>query len=95
MTHSLSLAMRRYSVQSTDRIFVKRYGFLSFAKYMGKSIGKHMSKTLSGKYSQKRLNHAKQSATDAFKTVSKRSIQKTEETNSDLIGNKIANKITK
>ena len=62
---------------------------------MGKNIGKHMSKTLSGKYSQKRLNHTKQSATDTFKTVSKRSIQKTAETNSDLIGNKTANKIKK
>ena len=32
---------------------------------MGKYNGKNRSKTLSGKYSQKRLDHAKQSATDA------------------------------
>ena len=29
----------RYSVQPRDRIFVKGYGFLSFAKNVGKNIG--------------------------------------------------------
>ena len=36
----------------------------------------------------------KKSATDAVKTASKRAIQKTAEATSDLIGNKIADKIT-
>ena len=54
-----------------------------------------MSKNLSSKYSQKRLDHAKQSATDVFKTLSKRVIQKRAEAPSDLIGNKIAYKITR
>ena len=40
----------------------------------------NISKSLSGKYSQKLLDHAKQSATDVFKTASKRPIQKTTET---------------
>ena len=35
---------------------------------MGTNIDKKISKILSGKYSQKRLYHAKQSATDEFKT---------------------------
>ena len=43
---------------------------------------------------QKLLDHAKQSSTDAFKTASKRAIRKTTEATCDLIGNKIANKIT-
>ena len=43
-----------------------------------------------GKYSQKCLDHAKQSAADAFKTASKRAIQKTAEATGDLIGNKTA-----
>ena len=30
--------MARYSVQPRDRIFVKDYGFLSFAKNMGKNM---------------------------------------------------------
>ena len=38
---------------------------------MGKSIGKNIRKNLSGKYSQKRLDHAKQFATNAPKTSSK------------------------
>ena len=42
------------------------------------------------KYSQKPLDHAKQSATDALGTASKRAIQKTAETTGDLISNKIA-----
>ena len=57
----------RYSVQPWDWIFVKAYGFLSFAKNVGKSNGKNISKILSGNYSPKRLEHAKQSATDALK----------------------------
>ena len=57
--------MMRYSVQPRDRIFVKGYGFSSFAKNTGKNI----SKNLSGKYGQKLLDHAKKSATDALKTA--------------------------
>ena len=47
--------MMRCSLQPRDRIFVKGYGFLSFAKTMGKNIGKNISKNVSGKYSQKYL----------------------------------------
>ena len=52
---------------------------------MGKSIGKHKSSN----YSQKRFYHAKKSATDSFKTASKRAVQKTAEANGNLIGNKL------
>ena len=41
--------MTGYSVRSRDRIFVKGYGFLSFAKNMVKNIGKSISKNLSSK----------------------------------------------
>ena len=75
---------------------------MSFAKNLGKNIGKIISKNVSGKYSpcmlamrQKLLGRAKQSATDGFKTVSKRVIQKTAEAISDLIGTKRANRMTK
>ena len=43
---------------------------------------------MSGKYNQKLLDHAKQSATDVFKTASKRAIQKTAGATGDLNGNK-------
>ena len=62
---------------------------------MGKIIGKTMSKNLSGKCSQKLIDHAKKSVNDALKTYSKRVIQKTAEANGDLIRKKNANKITK
>ena len=76
----------RYSIEPRDRIYVKRYGFLSFTKDMGKSV--------SNKYGQKRLDSAKKSTADAIKIVSKRAIQKTAEATGDLIGNKTADKIT-
>ena len=87
--------MTRYSVQPRDRIFVKRYGFLFFATNMGKNDVKDISKDLNGKYSQKLFDHAKQSATGALKTASKRPIKKKAEATGDLIGNKIADKITR
>ena len=40
-------------------MFVKGYGFLFFAKSMGKNIGKNISKNLIGKYNQKLLDLAK------------------------------------
>ena len=64
--------MMRYSVQPQYQIFVKSYGFLSFAKNIGKNTGKNISYKLSGIYSQKLLHHAKQSAIDALKTSSER-----------------------
>ena len=88
----------RYSVQPRDWIFIKGYGFLSFAKNMDRNTGKNINKNLSGKklkYSQKLLDHAKQSATDAFKTASKRAVQKSAKATGDLIGNKTANEIVK
>ena len=60
---------------------------------MSNNIGKNIMKNLSGKYRQKLLDHAKQSATGALKTASKIEIQKTAETTGNLIGNKIADKI--
>ena len=72
----------RYSIEPRDRIYVKGYGFMSFARSM------------SNKYGKKLVDTAKKSATDAIKTASKRAIQKTAEATGDLIGNKIADKIT-
>ena len=87
--------MARYLVQPRDRIFVKGYVFLSFAKNMSKNIGKSLSKNLSCKYRQKFLDHAKESAIDALKTVSKTAIQKRTEAAGYLIGNRIADRFTK
>ena len=51
-------------------------------------FAKNMGKSLSNKYGQKLLDSAKKSTTDAIK------IQKTAEATGNLIGNKIADKIT-
>ena len=48
---------------------------------------------MSNKHSQKFLDSAKKSTTNAIKTVSKRAVQKTVKAIGDLIGNKIADKI--
>ena len=59
-----------------DIIFMKGYGFLSFAKNMVRNI--------TSKYGQKLFDNAKQSATDALKISSKRVSQKTAEATGDL-----------
>ena len=72
----------RYSIELKDRIYVKGYGFMSFARSM------------SNKYGNKLVDTATKSATDAIKTASKKAIQKTAEATGDLVGNKIADKTT-
>ena len=64
------------------KVYVKGYGFTSFARSM------------SNKYGKKLVDTTKKSATDAIKTASKRAIQKAAEATGDLIGNKVADKIT-
>ena len=56
----------RYSIEPRDRIYVKGYVFLSFAK--------NMSTQFSNKYGKKLLDSAKKSTTDAIKTASKKAI---------------------
>ena len=58
----------RYSIKLRDRIYVDGYGFLSFAKNIGKN--------LSNKFSQKLLDSATKSTRDAIKTASKKNFRK-------------------
>ena len=57
-------------------------------------FAKNIGKDLSNKYSQKNIDTAKISATDPIKTASQQAIQKTAEATGDLVGNKIADRIT-
>ena len=82
-SHSIKI---RYSIEPRETRYVKGYGFLSFAKNIGRN--------LSNKYGHKLVNTAKKSAADALKIASKREIQKTAEATGDLVGNKVADKIT-
>ena len=68
--------------QEIEYIGVYGYGVLPLAK------------NLSNKHSQKLIDAAKKTATDALKTASKRAIKKTAEATGDLIGNKVADEIT-
>ena len=63
----------RYLIEPRDRTYVKRYGFLSFAKNIGKN--------LSNNYGRKLLDSAEKSTTDAIKTASKKTIQKNSRSN--------------
>ena len=76
----------RYSVQPRERRYVKGYGFLSFAKNIGKNV--------SNKYGQKLVDTATKSTADALKIACKRAIQKTAEETGNLVGNKTADEIT-
>ena len=71
----MNIMKMKYSIEPRDRIHVKGYGFLSFAKNM------------SNKYGQKLFDAAEKSTTNAIKTASKRAIQKIAEATGDLIGN--------
>ena len=69
----------KYSIEPKFRKYVIGYGFLSFAKRFGNKYGKNLRDT------------ASKTGIDATKTTSKRLLQKTA---GDLIGNKVADKIT-
>ena len=67
---------------------------MSFAKNTSKNTRKISVKNWRVNTAIFLLDYAKQSATDAFRTSSKRTIQKTAGTSSYLVGKKIANTIT-
>ena len=72
----------RYSTEPRFRKYINSYGFLSFAKNFG------------NKYGKKLMDTATKTGMDAAKITSWRVVQKTAEATGDLIGNKIADKIT-
>ena len=86
--------MTRYSDQPSERIFVKGSRFKYWYTLI-ENVDKKISKNLSGKYIQKRLDYAKQSAANALETSPKIAIQKTVEKTRDLTGNIFAVEITK
>ena len=71
----------RYSTEQRKK-YVEGYGLLSFARKFG------------DKYGKKLMDTETKTGIDAAKTPSKRVVQKTAEATGDLIGNKIADKIT-
>ena len=72
----------RYSTEPRFRKYVKGYSFLSIARKFG------------DKYHKELMDNATKIGIDTAKTASKRVIQKTADATGNLIGNKIADKIT-
>ena len=67
----------------------------NWAKTLTKTLKNHKKAIKSNKNSHKLLDHAKQSATDALKTASKREVIKTVKATGNFTGNKITDNITK
>ena len=72
----------RYSIDPRKRIYVKGYGFMSFARNFSYKYSKSLI--------DKGINVSKTFAKNAGKKILKKSAEAT----GDLIGNKIADKIT-
>ena len=66
-TWILKIVRHRLLLNLTDKIKLKKSDKYVALSNFSKNIGKNISKNLRGKYSQKLLDHAKKSATDALK----------------------------
>ena len=81
----------RHSLEPEYRKYVKGYGFLSFARNFGNKYGKSM---ISSKNVNKLMDGATKTSKGFAKISGKKVIHKTAEATEDLVGNKIADKIT-
>ena len=72
----------RYSIEPRKRIYMKRYGFMSFAR------------NFSDKYSKSLIDKGIDVSKNFAKTAGKRILKKSAKATGDLIGNKIADRIT-
>ena len=92
----------RYSLEPHYRRYVQGRGFMSFARNIGNKYGKKISdksldvgKSMKKKYGQKILDNSLSAGKDFAKIAGKKVLTKSAEATSDLIGNKIADRITK
>ena len=90
-----------YSIEPRERRYVKGYGFLSFAKNFGNKYGKKLMNTaiktgtnFNSKYGKKLTDTAIKTRKDFSTIAGKKIVHKSAEATGDLIGNKIADKIT-
>ena len=92
----------RYSSEPHYSRYVQGQGFMSFAKNIGNKYGKKIfdksldvGKSMKKKYSKKILDNSLSAGKDFAKIAGKKVLTKTAEAAGDLIGNKIADGITK
>ena len=72
----------RYSIEPRERRYVKRYGFMSFAR------------NFSDKYTKSLMDKGIDVSKTFAKIAGKKTLKETAKATGDLIGNKIADKIT-
>ena len=92
----------RYSLELRYRRYVQRLGFMSFARNIGNKYGKksfdksiNVDKSMKKKYGQKILDNSLSAGKDFAKITGKKVLTKSAEATGHLIGNKIADRITK
>ena len=91
----------RYSIEPKERRYVKRYGFLSFARNFGNKYGKKLMNTaiktdtnFNSKYGKTLTYRTIKTGKDFATIAAKKIVHKSAEATGDLIDNKIADKIT-
>ena len=92
----------RYSLEPHYRRYVQGQGFMSFTRNIGNKYGKkifhktfEVGKSMKKKYGKKILDNSLSAGKDFAKIPGKKVLTKSAEATGDLIGNKIADRITK
>ena len=92
----------RYSLEPHYRRYVQGQGFMSFGRNKGNKYGKKIfdksldvGKSMKKKYGKKILDNSLSAGKDFAKIAGKKLLTKSAEAAGDLIGNKIADRITK
>ena len=92
----------RYSLEPSYRRYVQGQGFMSFAKNIGNKYGKKIfdksidvGKSMKKNMVKKILDNSVRAGKDFAKIAGKKVLTKSEQATGDLIGNKIADRITK
>ena len=92
----------RFSLEPHYRRYVQGQGFMSFAKSIGNKYGRKIfdksidvGKSMEKKYGKKILDNSLSTGKDFPKIAGKKVLTKSAEATSDLVGNKIADRITK
>ena len=92
----------RYSLEPSYRRYVQGQGFMSFGRNIGNKYGKkifdksiNVGKSMKKKYGKKILDDSISHAKDFGKIAGKKVLTKSAEATGDMIGNKIADRITK
>ena len=91
-----------YSLEPHYRRYVQGQGFMSFARNIGNKYGRKIfdksldvSKSMKKKYGKKILDNSLSAGIDFAKIAGKEVLTKSAEATGDLIGNKIADRISK